>query len=302
MDASVRRVADGTPSRNHRGLLWGDGEDSFWGRRNLYPADGYEWASGDPNDLAVTFVIDGSPSSEDERLLWDGNGNRYPRAGFQWISKAKGDFRLYGEETTQVGVYYFINVLNNISRMPIFNNQRTGAVHSSLPKGTPEYERLVSNNCQTFFRAFGEKIAELGASPAWKEAFPLKKLGKPQADGIAKAIEEDKKNWKELDSWWDAQLEANKGHIVIGAMKAGGDRKHGHLAIVFPMASEFQTETGGLSFLQGDGPLIRDGNEHLYTDPTTGRQRAFPSTWGAIRASLAMPLNETKWFVYGTYD
>jgi len=165
-----------------------------------------------------------------------------------------------------------------------------------LPKGKPVDRELLHKNCQTFFRELGEEL-ERRKIESWKEDFPAKDLGKPQADGIVAAIEkeagnlEGSKKWKKLDNWIEAQNMANQGAIVIGGLRAHGG-SNGHLAVVVPMPPD--TDLLAFGSQNDSGPLVRDGNEHSYNQ---GENLSL-STWGAVRASRAMPVQETLWYLW----
>jgi hypothetical protein len=188
-----------------------------------------------------------------------------------------------------------VAALNDISQSPIFLNQRTGETNSPLPKGKPLDQKLLDTNCQTFFRALGKELARRGLN-SWGDTFSLDKIGKPNADGIVAEIDKSANadgNWKKITSWEDAQMAADKGAVVIGGMRADPNKpkSHGHIAIVVPTApgmdwTKFKAD--------GDGPFVRDGNEHPFKE----ENKLLPSTWGAIRASRAMPLARTAWYVW----
>ena len=198
-----------------------------------------------------------------------------------------------------------VAALDEISNLPIFLNQRSGRSESPLPKGRPVDQRLVDNNCQTFFRALGGELARRGLQ-SWSDDFPLGHIGEPMADGIVVEIEKNAgegRAWKKIQNWEEAQRLANDGAIVIGGLRADPPhgRNHGHIAIVFPMPPGMDLAEFNAA---GRGPFVRDGNEHLYevkdpqTNEKTGEKRFHPSTWGAIRASRAMPLAQTSWFLW----
>jgi hypothetical protein len=88
-----------------------------------------------------------------------------------------------------------------------------------------------------------------------------------------------------------AQGYANRGVFVEGVHVA---KPHGHLATVSPVRSGFD-----VSKLDGSGPLVQDGNEHFVPSARAqGTRQNFPSTWGVVRASKALPLATSQWYVW----
>ncbi|NWF91323.1 MAG: hypothetical protein HXY46_00265 [Syntrophaceae bacterium] len=196
-----------------------------------------------------------------------------------------------------------VAALNTISAMPIFEVPRPDSEETErgpLPKGRPVDRVLLHKNCQTFFRALGEELSRRKLE-SWNLSFPLKELGNPMADGIVAAMENAHRTagkWKKLSNWIEAQNKSNEGAIVIGGLRAdpGRGRNYGHLAVVVPMPPDTDLLTFGDK--SDSGPLVRDGNEHSYS---RGRKVSL-STWGAVRASRAMPLNETGWYLWKPSD
>jgi hypothetical protein len=183
-----------------------------------------------------------------------------------------------------------VAAMDEISSWPYFLNQRTGEEHVPLAKGKPVRQHQISLNCQYFFRALGEALRRRGL-PSWSDAFPFSRSDGKMADAILEDIERMAAaghRWRKVGSWAEAQWLANQGSVVVGGLRArdASDKQHAHIAIVFPTAP-------GMDWLKfasaGHGPFVRDGNEHL---------RRYPSTWGAIRASRAMPLAQTSWYVW----
>lgn len=200
-----------------------------------------------------------------------------------------------------------INSLNKISAMPIYNVPQQGHQGQSplpnkpLPKGKPLDRDLMESNCQTFFRALGEELANRG-NESWNNMFPLKNLGEPKADGVVAEMEkisqQSQGKWKKMTSWAEAQDVANKGGAVIGGLRANTEKKryHGHLEVVVPIPPGMN-----ISAFPGDGPFVRDGNEHHYTDEN-GVEHLSLSTWGAVRASKTMTKSalekEAGWYLW----
>jgi hypothetical protein len=165
------------------------------------------------------------------------------------------------------------------------------------PKGPVINRKRVSKNCQEYFRSVGQEL-DNHYKPSWVNDFPGK-----NADGIAKLISEDahgeRKHWDTLEHvghfdpgaspeeiYWKAQGLANQGVIVIGAMPKD-DSGYGHLGFVVPIREGLDA-----SLFDGEGPFVRDGNEHLRGG------RLFASSWGAVRASNAFKLSMTHWYVW----
>jgi hypothetical protein len=263
-------------------------------------------SNGREFNAACNSVKAGSSADADcQRRYRDLDGARrdYQRGVIDFNKRLRA--AIAAEQTMPASAAELVAALNEISNLPIFLNQRTGTANSPLPKGRPVDQKLVDNNCQTFFRALGKELARRGMQ-SWSDAFPLDHVGEPMADGIVAEIDKkanDGRDWKKLVSWQDAQRLANEGAIVIGGLRADPPhgRNHGHLAIVFPTPP-------GMDWAKfeaaGQGPFVRDGNEHLYqprdreTGEKTGEERLHPSTWGAIRASRAMPLSQTSWYLW----
>lgn len=208
--------------------------------------------------------------------------------------------------------YDLITALNNASARPIYNLGDVNNIEEvPLPKGKPTERERAEKNCQAFFRALGEELANRGL-PSWNKDWPLSDYGKTQADRIVADIDKiaakQDGNWKHVDSWEEAQVKANEGYTVIGGVR--GDP--GHLEFVVPIPpgtdlSQFKDA--------GSGPFVRDGNEHWFPKSEEDRKeykdgwndfcdtnpqkcRLEPSTYGAVPASRAANLKDTKWYIW----
>lgn len=147
------------------------------------------------------------------------------------------------------------------------------------------HEKLEDCNCQFFFRQVGLQLLQRGFDLEGEE-WTNTSL---QADDIASAIATSP-NWKKVTAD-EAQEYANRGVLVEGVLIA---KPHGHLATVSPVLSGFD-----VSKLDGSGPLVQDGNEHFVPAArANGIKQNFPSTWGVIRASKAMPSATSQWYVW----
>jgi len=160
-----------------------------------------------------------------------------------------------------------------------------------LPKGPVTDRERVAQMCQAYFRAVGSELARVGRI-SWVDNFPGL-----QADEIARtinAIAQQGGAWQKIqgnssqETWKTAQDLANEGVVVVGAMAAdnGG---HGHLGFVVPLPPGLDT-----SMFDGQGPFVRDGNEHK----PLSSLRMYPSTFGAVKASKAFVLGRTGWYVW----
>jgi hypothetical protein len=119
----------------------------------------------------------------------------------------------------------FLEILEKVLREPRFANQ------VARPGGRP-VDRIVENNCQLLFVKVGEELSERGWV-SWGAEFPLTDLGNFTSDSMLRRIRADSSGaWERIRNWRDAQLRANAGEVVIGAVRAdlGIGRPYGHLA------------------------------------------------------------------------
>jgi hypothetical protein len=152
--------------------------------------------------------------------------------------------------------------------------------------------------CSQYFREVMKQIKKRGVS------VPDTYIdGNSNANKLIQAIQAAPQDWKKVDGSM-AQAIANDGSIVVGtffntAVDKDGHTKSGHLAIVAPTPDGVKVNE-----ICGDGPFVRDGNEHFYSFPEetdncdkTGRH-LYPSTWGTIKASIAFGSNPITWYMY----
>jgi len=162
------------------------------------------------------------------------------------------------------------------------------------PKGPADKREIVGLNCQDFFR-FVFRDLEKRRGQKWRKwAYPYPRKN---ADEIAKQIIKDGEKlpllWREVNEG-EVQGYANRGAIVVGVLKANG-RTHGHLSIGAPTPPCFDSKSFDPKGEKGHGPFVRDGNEHDLRKDGFGYAM---SSWGAVRASRATPLEETRWFLF----
>jgi hypothetical protein len=145
----------------------------------------------------------------------------------------------------------------------------------NLPKGPATGRELADLNCQAFFRAVGNELAD-SHSLSWADDFK-----NMNADQIARELSREADsggNWQRVEAD-KAQSIVNGGEVVVGASMADASG-HGHIGFVFPIPSTLDS-----SKFDGTGPFVRDGNEHDILN------KIFPSTWGAVKASKAFALS-----------
>jgi hypothetical protein len=152
----------------------------------------------------------------------------------------------------------------------------------NLPIGPATDRELATNNCQAFFRAFGNQLQGEGAT-TWVNDFPGERAAAIVAD-IELAASRRGGKWREVPVQQTQDL-ANQGWIVIGAQSEVDG--YGHLGIVSPIPSGIDVNK-----FSGSGPFVRDGNEHQPGD------KVYPSTYGAVKASKAFVPSKTKWYVW----
>lgn len=160
----------------------------------------------------------------------------------------------------------------------------------NLPKGTAKDRELSSLNCQAFFRGIAQQLAT-NSKQSWVNDFSPQMNADQIAEKIANMANNGNK-WEEIvlstapKSLGDIISKANSGVIIVGVMQANGG-EHGHLGFVSPIPSTIKLED-----FKGDGPFVRDGNEHNLKD------KIYPSTYGAVRASKAFKLSQTHWYIW----
>ena len=137
-------------------------------------------------------------------------------------------------------------------------------------------------------RGLGQRRQKNGRE--WNDPFPGM-----NADTIARTIANDRTgSWQELHSYSEMQSRANRGGLIVGVTPTDltRERELGHLAVVFPAPPCFDAAAFDKN---GSGPFVRDGNEHDLRDKGLGIAM---SSWGAVKASRATPLGDTRWFLF----
>lgn len=159
----------------------------------------------------------------------------------------------------------------------------SAAQNLKLPKGGVHSGESL--NCKFYFQSLGAELRKHGLS-ATAEVWSNDKLS---ANDIVGKIKSGTAEWKPVSDS-NVQELANRGVVVVGL--AGG-ASHGHIAVAFP------TSPGqDLSTIRGQGPFIRDGDEH--SPDTEADRKLYPSTWGAVKASKVFSYRRSppEWYVW----
>ncbi len=164
-----------------------------------------------------------------------------------------------------------------------------GGQHNAKGERFQEGDDQLSANCSQYFREIMRQFSgpPFNAGDQWTD-------GDCSADCFMKRIQKVASTpggeWRRVDES-DAQDLANKGVLVEGVSHYADG--HGHLATVFPNSAG-----ADLSQIPGNGPLVRDGNEHPPESQADGR--LYPGTWGAIKASKAFDYSRNRpfWYVW----
>lgn len=149
-----------------------------------------------------------------------------------------------------------------------------------FPKGGRHAE--MSLNCSEFFRQVMRLIQQRGLTGNLDFTD-----NDCDANCLIKRIGSSR-DWAQAPEAKVQEL-ANAGVLVVGvAPYLDG---HGHIAFVSPIPEGLE-----ISDFPGEGPFIRDGNEHT----NNAEDRLYASSWGAIKASKAFNYRGSppKWYVW----
>ena len=182
------------------------------------------------------------------------------------------------------------------------NFTRPGHPEKGLALGPAAQRKLEEKNCRHFFMQMGDQLAKgYPAVKSWSGDF-----ANLNANGIVKKLDklsaEQGGHWSKVTAvskeelYRTLQEMANSGAVVIGGFKSSDPSGHGHLGFVSPAPPGVD-----LTKFSGGGPFVRDGNEHVHANAPAGEQeqrKYFPSTYGAVKASKAFPLDRTSWYIW----
>jgi hypothetical protein len=189
-----------------------------------------------------------------------------------------------GGLSCKLQTYEFMKALDNASNEM---NATKGEQLSNLRKAihqVPKDEKLphalhdqLSVRCSEFFWDLGDQLKsqlqrELGDE--WTRY--------RRANQIVETIKRSP-DWQKV-SPEDAQKLANAGVIVEG-LKHGGEGESGHVATVSPTPDNAKLQTGREK--EFGPPFVRDGNEHVWSDPGKPTKVVFPSSRGAVSYARA---------------
>lgn len=199
-------------------------------------------------------------------------------------------------------VYDFMKALSNASdelnaKTPQQLSGLRNAIHQipkdqKLPKDL--HDQLMVR-CNYFFQDLGDQLRsqfqqELG--PEWSRGLRANDIIDAIKGNPAKSIRPSS-DWVKVDTPSEAQTLANAGVIVEG-LQAGsidpttGEQEMGHVATVSPIPENVRQQR------ESELPLIRDGNEHVYSDvPGRGTKVVFPSSRGAVSYKWAFCQHQT---------
>ena len=138
-----------------------------------------------------------------------------------------------------------------------------------------------SPHCSQYFRAVMRELTSSGTKGSEQQKWTNENAN---ADELISEIKRSV-DWVPVADRASVQGLANQGIVVVGTVRD-------HLGFAFPLPPSLD-----VSFFNGEGPFVRDGNEHPVDAQARGR--LFPSTWGAVKTSKAFGRPESvQWFQF----